>query len=513
MQHTQETPSVTSYPITAPAIEYYRDALEQLEHLLGGLMHEETQRMTHGEVETLVQTEGGELLRRMIQGHFDQRRAEEPIRERVVGEDGLARPHRREGCTRRLETRFGEVVVTRRGYGARGLESVFPLDAELNLPPDTYSHGLREVLVEEVIRGSFDEAVGHLERSGGGRMAKRQAEEVAVHLSQDFDAFHHQPLDAVAEAGDEEKVLVITADAKGIVMHPGGLREATRKAAEHQEHKQQTRLSPGEKKNRKRMATGVSVYEIERYPRTPEQILDPEQKPDGKRPRPCRKRTWARIEAEMGTVIEQGFEEAMRRDPDQTMRWVVLTDGGEELLRQVDAAARRHRVEITQVQDFVHVLEYLWKAAYALHPEAAEARERWVMERAKAVLQGRAQDVAVGLRRAATRKPLSQSERKPVDKAADYIENNQQRLRYDQALAQGLPIATGVIEGACRHLVKDRMDITGARWGLERAEAILKLRSLKVSGDLAAYLAFHFEQEHQRNYPGPPIPVVLDEAA
>ena len=387
------------------------------------------------------------------------------------------------------------------------------MDAELNLPLDKYSHGLRKVLGEEVIRGSFDEAVGHLERSGGGRMAKRQAEEGAVHLSQDFDAFYHQPLDAVAEAGDEEKVLVITADSKGIVMPPGGLREVTRKAAEHQAHKQQTRLSPGEKKNRKRMATGVSVYEIERYPRTPEQILDPEQKPDGKRPRPCRKRTWARVEAEMGTVIEQGFEEAMRRDADQTMRWGVLTDGGEELLRQVDAAARRPQVEITQVQDFVHVLEYLWKAAYALHPEGAEARERWVMERAKAVLQGRAHEVAVGLRRAATRKPLSQSERKPVDKAADYLENNQPRLRYDQALAQGLPIATGVIEGACRHRVKDRMDITGARWGLERAEAILKLRSLKVSGDLAAYLAFHFEQEHKRNYPGPPIPVVLDEAA
>jgi hypothetical protein len=90
----------------------------------------------------------------------------------------------------------------------------------------------------------------------------------------------------------------------------------------------------------------------------------------------------------------------------------------------------------------------------------------------------------VGLRRAATRKQLSQDEREPVDKAADYLANNQARLPYDQALAQGLPIATGVIEGACRHLVKDRMDITGARWGLERAEALLKLRSLKISGDL-----------------------------
>jgi hypothetical protein len=504
---------MTSYTISSGAIEHYTAAHEQFEHLLGRLMHEETQGMRHGEVESLVQTEGGELLRRMIQGHFDQRSAEEQVRERVVGEDGNTRTHRREGCTRHLETCFGEVVVTRRGYGGRSLDSVFPLDSELNLPADKYSHGLRSVVIEEVVRGSFGEAVEHLVRSGGGRMAKRQSEEVAVHLSQDFDAFYAQPLAPPEVTGDGEKILVITADGKGIVMHPDGLREATRKASEQQTHKQNTRLSPGEKKNGKRMATVVSVYELERYPRTPEQILDREQKPYGSRPRPANKRTWARVEADQGTVIEQGFEEAVRRDPDQRMHWVVLIDGGEDLQRQVYAAARRYKVDIIVIQDFVHVLEYLWKAGHALYPKAVEERERWVLDRAQAVLNGRAADVAVGLRRAATRKQLSQSKREPVDKAANYIDNNQARLRYDKALLQGLPIATGVIEGACRHLVKDRMDITGARWGLPRAEAILKLRSLKVSGDLAAYLVFHFEQDHRRNYPGAPIPTVLDQAA
>ena len=502
-----------SYTITAAAIEHYADSLTQFEHLLGRLTHEQTQRMAHGELEAMVQAEGGELLRRMIQGHFDQRSAEERIRERVVGEDGIARTHRREGCKRNLETRFGEVIATRRGYGGQGLDSMFPLDAELNLPPDKYSHGLRGVLVEEVVRGSFDEAVDHLARSGGGRMAKRQAEEVTVHLSQDFDAFYDRPLAPPQTAQNEGKLLVISADGKGIVMHPNGLREATRRAMVRQEHKQYTRLSPGEKKNRKRMATVVSVYEVDPYPRTAEQILDRKQQPKGSRPQLENKRTWARVEADQGTVIEQGFAEAVRRDPDQQMRWVVLTDGQEDLLRQVYAAAQRYKVDIVVVQDFVHVLEYLWKAAYALHPEAAEERESWVMDRATAVLEGRAQDVAVGLRRAATRKQLGQGERKPVDKAADYIDNNQERLQYDRALAHGLPIATGVIEGACRHLVKDRMDITGARWGLARAEAVLKLPSLKVSGDLAAYLAFHFEQEHKRNYPGPPIPLAESEAA
>ena len=115
---------MTAYPITATAIEHYADAVAQFDHLLGRLAHEATQRVTHGELEAMVQTEGNELLRRMIQGHFGQRSAQEPIHKRVVGEDGIPRTHRREGCQRRLETRFGEVIVTRRGYGGRGLDRV-----------------------------------------------------------------------------------------------------------------------------------------------------------------------------------------------------------------------------------------------------------------------------------------------------------------------------------------------------------------------------------------------------
>ena len=273
---------MTSYAITADQIEHYADALAQFEHLLGRLQGEEAQRATHGELEAMVQAEGGELLRRLIQGHLDQRGHEEPVRERVVGADGVARTHRREGCTRCLETRFGEVIVTRRGYGGRGLDSVFPLDAELNLPPDKYSHGLREVVVQEVVGGSFDEAVDHLERAGGGQIAKRQAEEVSVHLSQDFDAFYAQPLAPPQAGGDAGKLLVISADGKGIVMHPNSLREATRRAMEREEHKQHTRLSPGEKKNRKRMATVASVYEVDPYPRTAGRSLVLTKSPKGR---------------------------------------------------------------------------------------------------------------------------------------------------------------------------------------------------------------------------------------
>jgi len=131
---------------------------------------------------------------------------------------------------------------------------------------------------------------------------------------------------------------VISADGKGIVMHPKGLREATRRATEREKHKQHIRLRSGEKKDRKRMATVVSVYEVDPYPRTAKSILGLEQPPERKRPRPENKRTWAWVEADQGTVIEQACAEAVRRDPDQQMRWVVLTDGQPDLLRQVSAA-------------------------------------------------------------------------------------------------------------------------------------------------------------------------------
>jgi hypothetical protein len=505
---------MTSYRTVATEIEnHYAPAREQLETLIDQLRSPEANELDHGGAEELIWSGGQELLRRLMQGYFDQRREQETVKMRVVGADGEPRSHRRKDCARQLETRFGTVVIRRIGYSGRGLDSVYPLDAELNLPPDRYSHGVRKSLIAEAINNSFDESLAQLKRETSAHLPKRQAQELAVKAAADFEDFYARPLEPCTEDEGKEELLVLTFDGKGIVMHPSGLREATRKAAQRGEKKQRTRLSPGEKANRKRMAMVAAVYEVAPYIRTPEQILNPDQCPELPRPRPQNKRVFAQVEAEMANVIEAGFAEALRRDPEQRMRWVVLTDGQDELIRQVEAAADRYKVNITLIQDFVHALEYLWKAGHALHPDAPQAREEWVEERAEALLEGRARDVAIGLRRAATRAQLSPKERKPVDKTANYLEKSQERLRYDIALENGLPIATGVIEGACRYLVKDRMDITGARWGLDRAEAILRLRSLKASGDLNDYLDYHFEQERRRNYPETRMPLLVDEKA
>ena len=387
---------MTCYRTAEPQRDsHYDSAYEQLESMIGELAAPETRSCSHGEAEERIWEGGMELMRRLMQGYLDDRSSAEEPKVRVVGGDGEVRTHRRTECRRELETRFGSVEIKRIGYSARGLDSVFPLDAELNLPPQRYSHGLRKSLISEAIHRSFDSSLEQMSRDLGGHLPKRQAEELVVTLSRDFEAFYTRPLEPQSAQVDGERILVISADGKGIVMHPSGLREATQRAAEQAQQKMRTRLSPGEKANRKRMATAVSVYLVAPHPRTPEQILQPDQHPQSPRPRPEHKRTWARVEPSTAAMVEEGFAEALRRDPEQTMRWVVLVDGQEELVRQVQAVADRYKVEVTIIQDFIHALEYLWKAAHVLHPHDSAEREAWVLDRAHALLLGKARDVAI----------------------------------------------------------------------------------------------------------------------
>lgn len=469
----------------------------------------------HSEVETLVEQEGREVLRRLFQGYLDLRAAqEEPRHESVSGADGLPRRHCRER-ERELMTLFGPVKVRRKGYSAHALASVFPLDEALNLAPDKYSHGLRRRVGEAVIKGAFEEAADAIERDTGGKVPKRQVEQLTYRLSRDFDAYYRQTDDDddddddVGEEPGSKDLVVMSVDGKGIVMREQDLREATRKAAKRDCHKLKTRLSRGEKRNRKRMATVATLYDISAQPREVEQILgrqSGQEKMKVKQPKPYHKRVWASVEKEPLEVIDELFEAALRRDPHKKRRrtpWLMLVDGDERQLRAIESCIERYEADVVIVQDFIHVLEYLWKAAYCFHPEGSEAAETWVMERARMLLEGKASNTAAGMRRSATRRGLSQKERAPVDKCAEYLLKNKERLDYGRALAEGWPIATGVIEGACRHLVKDRMELSGARWSLEGAEAVLRLRSLHASGDLEDYMGFHIAQEQQRNYRTP----------
>jgi len=246
-------------------------------------------------------------------------------------------------------------------------------------------------------------------------------------------------------------VLVLTADAKGIVMRPEALRAATAKTATSR--KLATRLSKGEKTGRKRMAEVVAVYHCTPAPRTPADVIGPPgAERDRRRAGPKAAGKWlhASVTDDTATVITAMFDQADQHDPYRQRTTVALVDGNTHQIDTIRATARARGRPVTIVVDFVHVLQYLWKAAWCLHTEADPAAEVWVAAHANTVLSGRATRVAGALQRQATKAALPADKRRTLDECTTYLLNKARYLRYDHALAAGWPIATGVIEGACR---------------------------------------------------------------
>lgn len=482
--------------------EAYIPAREQFDSLIERLRSPKSQRMTESEVENLIETEGRELLRRLLQAHLDER-GPGKVAEPVVDKNQREHTHQRlESCE--IKSVFGEVTLERQGYGGRKLETLRPLDAELNLPQKLYSHTLRRRIALTVAKESYDQSVATIQEMNGVKIGKRQAEQTAIDVSRDFDLFYEKQRDQTeCEAKATSEVLALQMDGKGVRMVKADLREQTRLEAEKRKPRLDHRRSKGEKPGAKRMSTVASVYTIAPYVRAPEDIireLKPKDEPLPARPQPEDKRVWASLEHSPETIVKQMFEEAARRDPEATKQWVAIVDGNKTQIQLLEAAAAKRGRQLTVILDLIHVLEYVWDAGRALHAKDDPNVEVWVLEKLVDILLGASSRVAAGIRRSATLRQLSAKERAPIDSCANYLINHREYLHYDQYLAAGYPIATGVIEGACRHLVKDRMDITGARWTLKGAEAVLKLRSLVASGDFDAYWEFHLQQEYQRNH-------------
>lgn len=486
------------YPPPTP--DAFASAESQFRAIVAHLTGAQGFAMEHDDVERYLDTHGRALLRSVLQGFLDTRAAQQLPRPALRGDDGVERTHRR-GSARALETLFGSVCVTRFAYSARGACARHPLDAELNLPRERYSFGVRERVAAWASRLSFDEVVGELERSTGAQVPKRQVEQLAARAATDFDAFY-ATRGAPAACEPLPELMVLTFDGKGVPMRIDDLRPKTQAAAQCAQRLKH-RLRSGEKKHRKRMAQVAAVYGVERFARAPEDVvreLRPLDEPLQVRPRPVAKRVWASVEKEPAEVIEAAFSEAQRRDPQGRARWVVLLDGNPSQLELVRAQAAANDVEITPVLDVIHVLEYLWRAAYVFFATGSCEAQAWVSEQLLGLCDGRVSRVAAGMRRSATSRGLDPQARAAVDDCADYLLRFKALLRYDEYLADGLPIATGVIEGACRYLVKDRMERTGARWRLTGAEAVLKLRALHASGDFEAYWRFHVAREFARNH-------------
>lgn len=473
------------------------------EQMVARLSDVEMMACTQQVLEEYVTAAGRDLQRQLMQDQLDARTAREPRLRQVAGADGVTRRRAETGHRRLVATTVGPVEVRRIAYRAPGASNLHPADAQLALPQRLYSFPLQRQVVHEVAAGSLRAAREALIRATGQHVGTRQLMQIATEAAVDIRDFYQPAADRGADpaGADRRDVLVLSLDATGVNMIPADLREPapTRPTGPQPPSAQ---LARRERTGRTRMAVVTAIYDAAPVPRTAADILpaDPAERATRRPgPRTRGRKVDASLEYSVAPMVTALFDQAETRDRQHRRRWVVLVDGANHQLDRIRQEAERRGVHIDIVIDFIHVLEYLWKAAEDLHT-SHNARAAFVRATARDLLQGHAPRVVADLH-ARLRIRAQTSEPAPgLERATAYLQAKQPYLNYHIALALGWPIATGVIEGCCRYLVKDRLDITGARWSLTSAEAVLLLRAVITNGDFDQYWQFHLDREHQRTH-------------
>lgn len=412
-----------------------------------------------------------------------------------------------EGQTlRRLESRharryvsvFGELRISRTVYGTRETQKheVVPLDARLGLPDSEFSYVLADWDQSFCVQGSYEQSRSTVERILGLGQSVRSLEQMNTSMAEDVDAFRQsQPHPASNEEGS---ILVLTADGKGVPM---------RRDPEKDSPPIRGRRKKGEKANKKRMACVGSVYTIDAFVRTADEVVDEVMRARRRndRPVPQTKQMRAELTRRIDGIHVNGkdrifswfVEQIDIRNGPGDRPVVCVMDGERALWKMLEA----HGIDAVCVLDIFHVLERLWSAAHCFCAEGSDQAQTFVTERLTRILEGNVGRVIGGLKQMATKQKLGKARRDQLSAVIGYLHRNRRFMAYDEYLANGYPIGSGVAEGACRHLVKDRMELTGMRWRTAGAQAMLDLRSVFLNGDWEAFQKHRIESERRKLYP------------
>ena len=192
-------------------------------------------------------------------------------------------------------------------------------------------------------------------------------------------------------------------------------------------------------------------------------------------------------------------QEVARRNPRAAQPIGVLRDGpksrweaGQHALPQVEAI---------EMLALLHATPRIWDAAHLWYGRDEEQALAFVYDRGLRLFKGEVRSVIAGLRQMGSKHNLRGKKRQKLANICGYLENNAHRMGCDASLAAGYPRASGVIEGACRQVIKDRMERSGMRWTLERAQAMLDMRSTSLKRDWDDFMRYRIAQETQRVYP------------
>jgi hypothetical protein len=379
-----------------------------------------------------------------------------------------------------------------------------PISARMSLPARQWSYLLQEFSQMLAVDSAYEQAMDNLGKILGGTFSVDTAERLNAELGQAAGGFLSDLPDP--ESGSEAKLLVASADCKGVPL----VKEDAPKVAAFET----ARKHPGNR----RMATVASVYTVEPHARTAEDVTaalfrdEPDENaPQVKRPRPQNKNTTAHFpeveeDGEGGEVPIGGIHVAMawiigqinaRRRTGQVL--IALMDGQESLWETMKWHLS-FGPRTVPILDILHALSYVWEAA-GLFVKDDAGRKAFTRARLLRILRGEVRAVIRGLRRMGSTAGLTGKAAKEMSRICGYLEKNADRMRYDEYLRRGYPIASGVIEGACRHLVKDRMERSGMRWTLAGARSMLNVRAAFQSDHWRTFLDHRIANEVKRTHP------------
>jgi hypothetical protein len=375
---------------------------------------------------------------------------------------------------------FGTVPIRRAYYYTPGSPGFFPLDGELNLPERGYSYVVQEFSSRLAVTMSYEDAQGILNSFFPVRVPIRSLESIVGDLCDEVDRFYQEK--APPEVCPEAVVTVATVDKKGVII---------RKSQGGMAFSDKASTNP-EKPGKKKMATVISTYVTRRHVRTTDDIIREVsgQESTDSNLKPQSKITWGSLTYTPERTIAR-LKKAVHQRLPKGNELVCILDGERSLWALVYAFF---------VLDIFHVLEHLGKAALCFHDEDSPQAREFVTERLRMLLDGRAGRLIGGLKQMLAKHKLCGAKRHSLEQVIGYLERNRKHMRYEICLAKGYPIGSGVIEGACRNLINDRLELTGMSWTLRGAESMMRLRAAHINKDWEVFWNHRRKLERRRLY-------------
>jgi hypothetical protein len=466
-------------------IEIVQEVHDQFDELLDFVIMD-AQEITANQVERHIFRQLLQIGLLLLKAFF-QVRCQTYSRDPIVEAESIKIPYL-DDRERTYFSIFGKLKIARPYFYRRPVGGRSPLDTALGLGEDSYSDLLREMHEQLSVYLPYEKAVAIMSRFLDIELSKRVTQNMVTEDAVAVAAYYEQK--EPPPPAQEAEILVIQGDGKGVplVMQTSA--------------GDKTRLGKGEKRSRKKEAVVTSVYTIAARPRTAEQVVNSlfkskhtASESTKQANRPQNKQVWATLQGK-DTAFDRLQVQVSKREGNHIQHHVALCDGDEALQSRIEKRFDRFCL----ILDFIHANEYLWKVANSLLGEANAVRDTWVQKYSLLMLSSQTQTIIDDFRHQVQTGELTTKQSEILTKTANYFERNLPYMDYATYLEKGWPIASGVIEGACRHLVKDRMELSGMRWQLDSAEALLNLRAVAENDDWDAYHTFRRRRRQQRLY-------------